>query len=95
MPLSKAYQSITQLNSTFPCLKTWSPFAGGKKKRKAMMLLGGSMEACFSSSSKPENKGSFSIFIVKVELWSLKASHFPGVSSLPSVRGKSAPTGHH
>ena len=48
MPLSKAYQSITQLNSTFPCLKTWSPFAGGKKKRKAMMLLGGSMEACFS-----------------------------------------------
>lgn len=74
MPSSKAYQSITQLNSTFPCLKTWSPFAGGEKQRKAMMLFGGSTEACFSSSSKPENKGSFSVFIMKVELWFLKVS---------------------
>lgn len=74
MPLSKAYQSITQLNSTFPCLKTWSPFAGGEKERKAAMLFGGSTEACISSSSKPENKGSSSIFIMKVELWSLKVS---------------------
>lgn len=41
-----------------------------------MMLFGASMEAYFSSSPQPpKNKGSFSVFIMKVELQFLKTTH--------------------